>query len=1007
MSARVPIPISRMAVTDVCREEMREANAMLKVVLRDKNAPAAHGGGGVGGSVGNKNNALAPQGGGGRRARPSSLQGVYGPSGTSDVRDGSSDPFAFARDVANRTANVTYASATTKWPKFVVDMETLSRTAVTVRGAWYLRQKEVAEKQLMHFERETMLLEETVQRLSWRYLEAKNRMEDYYLYYRYAQRYGPFDEEDFHRHAMPGAAYDRRATDGARQFQRMWWAKWPPRRMWKDICSTRMGKRVRGYLVRKRWRPIVRMRMHHGRYACMIRCFRPWVEWVGKMKRVRALMSGIMAGSKRNCFNEWRNTVQATKREREEIAKKCLKRMLMKAEFSCFVSWHGYTQQCRKVKTMMRRAIGCPSWNKWLDYVAQSKRERRVIRGFTALQSRARGASSRRDFLALTKLCKIMRRLVRHRKSSDLVHVALNALVEQQLRVMMDVELKNAVEEEERRLAEFSAQFSKIEAGIRKLKLLAMKKGKGKEELKKLADEIYDKKQHAKRSVFPPREGANVAAGGGGGGVVHHPESSMSREDCEELARARILNAACEEAKMKMQHDFESKRPPRLQSVDYHKPQVFIYEEHYLNACPNFADLDLCLKNKFGLEKFDLFVDRTQGVSAVKFALNFLMHVAKWKLVSSETPEYKSEAISIFNDHIDASAGQPLDVDVGLKERVGLNLMRIEMEAQKNAEILLAKKKGFISGLLANFQTVEDTPLKANIFDEVVFECILFLRAQCWQQFLSSNLGGEYTEHLLKTKKKDRERRVAEFLLERRTGYKKEAAGVMVQLKNMHEIVETHKKCIAQSEQIAFEVELENLISEAAEVVAEEIEMKMVAQEKAKETAINNMATLFMKSLENQIIEELVGGVVDNLVSIQIQGIVMKMANDAVKQGWDAFIDTYVDELCVGAVKSWITNKEHLSPLEKKQEAGSLLIQRRVRGFVTRCKMRRMVATRFIRQYDVGSSNYFWCDTVTGTTNWEKPLIFKVMWKRVDANVTKSMLPPPGPPQATNFLWRS
>jgi len=33
----------------------------------------------------------------------------------------------------------------------------------------------MAERELRNFEMSTMLLEETVQRLSWRYLEAKNR----------------------------------------------------------------------------------------------------------------------------------------------------------------------------------------------------------------------------------------------------------------------------------------------------------------------------------------------------------------------------------------------------------------------------------------------------------------------------------------------------------------------------------------------------------------------------------------------------------------------------------------------------------------------------------------------------------------------------------------------------------------------------------------------------------------------------------------------------------------
>ena len=115
MSARIPMPVVKMAVTDVCRAEMREAQSLLKVVL----------------AVDSKNSKT-------KKAVPV------------DTVMGKSSPFdAFAKP----TTRGVYVTKQTVWPTFKVDWEVMNRTPVTTRGAWYIRQKERAEKELQEFER--------------------------------------------------------------------------------------------------------------------------------------------------------------------------------------------------------------------------------------------------------------------------------------------------------------------------------------------------------------------------------------------------------------------------------------------------------------------------------------------------------------------------------------------------------------------------------------------------------------------------------------------------------------------------------------------------------------------------------------------------------------------------------------------------------------------------------------------------------------------------------------
>jgi hypothetical protein len=128
---------------------------------------------------------------------------------------------------------------------------------------------------------------------------------------------------------------------------------------------------------------------------------------------------------------------------------------------------------------------------------------------------------------------------------------------------------------------------------------------------------------------------------------------------------------------------------------------------------------------------------------------------------------------------------------------------------------------------------VEETALRADIFDEAVFSIVLYLKDACWAGFLNSNLGLEYQEYLKKEKAKARERRVGAFLRERRLKAMEEAKGVKVELKNMKAVTEHHKKLILESQECALELALEDLVTEAIDEHCKEEE----AKEKAKEVS--------------------------------------------------------------------------------------------------------------------------------------------------------------------------
>ena len=160
------------------------------------------------------------------------------------------------------------------------------------------------------------------------------------------------------------------------------------------------------------------------------------------------------------------------------------------------------------------------------------------------------------------------------------------------------------------------------------------------------------------------------------------------------------------------------RRPPKFQSCDPANPKVFIYAEHYLKECPEFADIDLCLKDPKGSELFEFYIDRMHGVGEQKFSVNFWQHVNKWKKTASDSEEFRDEAVAVFNDHLDASANQPAKLDKELRERIGVELMAIEIQEDKKDEIEEKKKGGGITGFFTRFQKVSALQPRRHQCDE-------------------------------------------------------------------------------------------------------------------------------------------------------------------------------------------------------------------------------------------------------------------------------------------------
>ena len=186
---------------------------------------------------------------------------------------------------------------------------------------------------------------------------------------------------------------------------------------------------------------------------------------------------------------------------------------------------------------------------------------------------------------------------------------------------------------------------------------------------------------------------------------------------------------------------------------------------------------------------------------------------------------------------------------------------------------------------------------------------------------------------------------------------------------------------------------------EAIDQHAKEEEAKELAAEMAKIAAINNMCTLFMKNLTNNIGEEMIDSAVDAIVDAKIKSMIDRKAEEVMKGVFEPLIEALCEEHCTREMNCWMKEGMHLSKSERAAEQAAVKVQTRVRGVMVRRNIRRLVSVRFVKQYDDYNNAHYWLDQDTGATTWEKPDVFRILWKGVDKTVALRIPPPSGPPR--------
>ncbi|CAN0214400.1 unnamed protein product, partial [Scytosiphon promiscuus] len=449
VSAHRPLELTRMAVHGACGREMADA-------LREYRSWIA------------KN-----RGSGGRDGGGGGISKAVKRAATADPET------ALARYKASLTA-VPAASGSVcgagKRAREVASKERVAELRRTPAGwralRWVMMQRQ-AELRNQAAETAAMFSEEMEQRhKESRYQEAWERRHDYDLYCVLAGQFWPLEAEAFRSCTRPGKKLFLDIQSPARVIHRMWKKCWPFRKDRKRRGCIGLQALWRGRLTRKRWRPIVRLRIRHGRRSIIHPCFSSWTRFARVRRWARRRFEEIEGHWERACFAawaEWTSNRAAEKQRKLERAGRTLRNI---AAYRSFRSWKTYTSTTHRAHQLYARAVGYPSMAAWIIFVDEARRQRKRRGAAVTIQRHARGYSGRIRYRATRTIILGFNRLINSRRARRFLRQALAAAhrmaAEELLQSGCDAEITAGVAREEKRLAKMQKELRAADAAVRR-----------------------------------------------------------------------------------------------------------------------------------------------------------------------------------------------------------------------------------------------------------------------------------------------------------------------------------------------------------------------------------------------------------------------------------------------------------------------------------------------------------------------------------------------------------
>lgn len=180
---------------------------------------------------------------------------------------------------------------------------------------------------------------------------------DYQLFLLCVSRWGALDGTLYCSSEFPGKAYEEFADKTARKLQKWWADMFVFRALRKAEAASFMQRIYRGHAGRKDHARVTKAKTHLARlrYRFAHKCLRTWVLYTRRSKKIKRMMKRALGSKQRNAFQDWANILREKKRLRKEKIEKFGRKLKNRHVLAAYKAWHQRTMQAKKIAKALKR----------------------------------------------------------------------------------------------------------------------------------------------------------------------------------------------------------------------------------------------------------------------------------------------------------------------------------------------------------------------------------------------------------------------------------------------------------------------------------------------------------------------------------------------------------------------------------------------------------------------------------------------------------------------------
>ena len=235
------------------------------------------------------------------------------------------------------------------------------------------------------------------------------------MYYEFALRYGPLAAREFELAVLPGRRYYAKISDASRALQNWWWSVWPSTLRRRKAGALVIQSSFRGFVQRRRWYAIIRLRTLWGNTRIAAHAFLQWRDMVLKSRRAKAFARRLRYRCEAQCFAMLVAHARQKHQSREEILRRHLQKVSDGVRLRVFEGWVSYTETSLTVERMRWRSATRPAFRMWGGHALEKRRQHRQCSASAMIIHRVLGWRRRARYVDLRRVCINMQAIARRK----------------------------------------------------------------------------------------------------------------------------------------------------------------------------------------------------------------------------------------------------------------------------------------------------------------------------------------------------------------------------------------------------------------------------------------------------------------------------------------------------------------------------------------------------------------------------------------------------------------